>query len=268
MSAALRYEWVRMRTLASTYWMGGLAVLLTVVLATIMAATVSASSFSELDLAELTTWVVTAGGSAAFTPVLASAFVAVVGATTIGHEYRYGTNKATLAAVPDRVAVLVAKMLVLLGWVLVVTVATLLLNALVAATLMDNANFGAESLRPSLGYVAYCAGFGLAGFGLAAIFRNQTGAIVAVLVWPYIIEPIVFTLLRALGRASATNWEAIANLLPASAGRRTMFDPYEIFADFDGATGTWGLGASAVVFWVGVLAVVVCGSVLFVKRDA
>ena len=61
-------------------------------------------------------------------PVLAAPFYAVMGCMAMGHEYRYGTNKATLTAIPDRIAVLAAKALVLLAWVLVTVIATLLLN--------------------------------------------------------------------------------------------------------------------------------------------
>ena len=46
-------------------------------------------------------------------PVLAAAFYAVIGVMSMGHEYRYGTNKATLTALPDRITVLVGKMVVL-----------------------------------------------------------------------------------------------------------------------------------------------------------
>ncbi|MBA2443833.1 MAG: hypothetical protein H0V49_00660 [Nocardioidaceae bacterium] len=267
MSGALKYEGVRIRTIASTYWLSGIAIFLNAVICFIIAVTVTTSDVDDLDVAQVTTWTWTAGASAPITPVLAGVFFAVMGVMAMGHEYRYGTNKATLSAIPDRIAVLVAKVLVLSAWVAGVVVTSLLLDLVVTWLFLDGPDFEIAAWRPIVNYLGYCIGLALAGFGLAAILRNQVGALVAVLVWPLVLEPIAYGILGVLGEQSSRGVGKLANLLPVSAGRRAMFDPYEIFAGF-GTLPTWGIAASVVVFWTAVLGLVVAGSALFIKRDA
>jgi hypothetical protein len=266
-TAALKYEWVRIRTIASSYWMSGFAIILSVGVALLIALFSSAAEMQELNIAQFTSWVLTAGASFAGIPVLAAAFFAVMGAMAMGHEYRYGTNKATLTALPDRVAIYAAKCVVLFAWVTAAVAALLLLNFAVAALFMSDPHFSSGAVRPLVNYWGYCVGFSLAGLSLAAVFRNQTGAIVAVLVWPYVIEPIVYGILGVIGRRHPTIG-TLTNLFPASAGRRSIFDPYELMAGFGGVIDTWGVGASTLVFWIGVLIVVSAGVVSFVRRDA
>jgi ABC-type transport system involved in multi-copper enzyme maturation permease subunit len=219
-----------------------------------------------MSLVEVTTFVLVGGASIPIIPVLVAPFCAVVGVLAIGHEYRYGTNKATLTAIPDRYSVLTAKLILLSGWTLVTVVSVLLLNLLMAALFLNVFDLGSDSVRPVALYVLYCLGFAFAGFGLSAVFRNQTGAMVAVLVWPLVIEPIVNGILSVMGQINE-GFANLGNFLPASAGRRMMFDPYDLFAGF-GTYDTWGVVPSTLTYIVGVLALIVGGSVLFVRRDA
>jgi ABC-type transport system involved in multi-copper enzyme maturation permease subunit len=196
-------------------------------------------------------------------------FAAVIGALTIGHEYRYGTNKATLTALPDRITVMAAKVVVLSLWVVAVCIVTLLVNLVLAGLFLQNFDIGSEALRPAVNFIGYCVGFALAGLSLAAIFRNQTGAIVMVLVWPLVIEVIVLTVLRAFTIGRDVELGKVYNLLPASAGRRTIFAPYDLFASLDDAnTGVWGLGASVLVYWIAILGLLAIATALFLRRDA
>ncbi len=273
---ALRYEWVRITSIRSSYWMSGLAVVLSAGVAIILCLVVNAAN-SAGDLGDLageatfSTWIVTAGASGPGMPILAAVFFAVMGCMAMGHEYRYGTNKATLTALPDRIAVLSAKSLVLAGWVAVTAVLILLVNAGLAWLFVDGISLDGDSLRPMVFFILYCVGFSLAGLMLSAITRNQVGSIVTVLVWPLVLEPIVFAILRATALSgSDIGLGKLANLLPASAGRRTMFRPFELFANLDVSSETtiWGLGASTVVFWVGIAILLVAGGTLFIRRDA
>ncbi|MEJ7708109.1 MAG: hypothetical protein WKF82_13060 [Nocardioidaceae bacterium] len=270
MIGALKYEWLRIRTIASSYWMSGLAIVLSAAICLIMALILTAAEVTDLDISQVTTWVFTAGASAVGTPVLAAMFFAIMGVMAMGHEYRYGTNKATLSALPDRPAVLVAKLLILALWVTATVAIILLVNFAITSLFLDQPNFAKDAIRPVINYWLYCVGFAWAGLALAAILRSQAGAIVAVLVWPLVIEPIVLTILRATALNTDVSVGRIYNLLPASAGRRTMFSPYELFVDggLDVDTGAWGLAASTVVFWVAILGLIGGGTALFLKRDA
>lgn len=268
MTGALKYEWVRIRTIASSYWMSAFAILLSASVALLIALFSSASDVQEITGFQFTSWVLTAGATFSGIPVLAAAFFAVMGAMAMGHEYRYGTNKATLTALPDRVAVFTAKSIVLIAWVTASVVVLVLLNLGIAATFMNNPQFSSDAIRPLVNYWGYCVGLAMAGLSLAAIFRNQTGAIVAVLVWPYVLEPIVYGVLTALGEASHIDLTMWTNILPFSAGRRAIFDPYELMAGFGGVVQTWGIAASVLVFWIGVALVVAGGVASFLLRDA
>jgi len=267
MTGALKYEWLRIRTIASSYWLSGLALFLNAMVCLVIALSVTASDVSDLDVAQVTTWAWTAGASAPITPVLAGVFFAIMGVMAMGHEYRYGTNKATLSAIPDRIAVLTMKAFVLSAWVAAVVAASLLLNLVVTWLFLDGPDFEVGAWRPIVNYFGYCIGFGLAGFALAAILRNQVGALAAVLVWPLVLEPIFYGILTIVGENSNAGIGKLTNLLPASAGRRMMFDPYDALAGFS-VVDTWGVAGSVVVFWAGVLGLVLIGSVLFIKRDA
>jgi hypothetical protein len=103
--------------------------------------------------------------------------------------------------------------------------------------------------------------------GLAALLRNQTGAIVAALTWPLVVEPIIYGVSVAISETTGGGIGKLTNLLPSSAGRRSMFDPYEAIAGF-GNGEVWSIGAAVIVFWLGVILVLAAGATSFVKRDA
>ncbi len=269
MTGALRYEWMRIRTIRSSYWMSALAIALTFGITLLMGLSISAADlddeFDSVD--QVTTYIVLAGASGPFIPVMAAPFYAVMGVMAVGHEYRYGTNKATLSAIPDRVAVLAAKLVVLVAWVLASIAITLLLGMAITWLLLDNPQFGSHLVRPLLNYTGYCVGFAVAGMGLAALLRNQTGAIVAALTWPLVVEPIIYGVSLAISETTGGGIGKLTNLLPSSAGRRSMFDPYEAIAGF-GNGEVWSIGAAVIVFWLGVILVLAAGATSFVKRDA
>lgn len=269
MTGALRYEWMRIRTIRSSYWMSALAIALTFGITLLMGLSISAADlddeFDSVD--QVTTYIVLAGASGPFIPVMAAPFYAVMGVMAVGHEYRYGTNKATLSAIPDRVAVLAAKLVVLVAWVLASIAITLLLGMAITWLLLDNPQFGSHLVRPLLNYTGYCVGFAVAGMGLAALLRNQTGAIVAALTWPLVVEPIIYGVSVAISETTGGGIGKLTNLLPSSAGRRSMFDPYEAIAGFR-SIEVWSIGAAVIVFWLGVILVLAAGATSFVKRDA
>jgi ABC-2 type transport system permease protein len=270
MIGALKYEWKRITTIRSTYWMSGMALVFTALVSLLIAVFVSASDVTDMDIPQVTTYAVTGGVSGPIIPVMAAPFYAVMGAMAIGHEYRYGTNKATLTAIPDRLAVLAAKLVVLLGWVVAVVVATLLTNLFITWLFLDQTNFSSTLVRPLALYGLYCLGFAVAGFSLAAVLRNMTGAIVAVLTYPLVVEPIIYGIAVAIGQSSSRGVGKLTNLMPAAAGRRMMFDPYDVFAGFGADLGldVWGVGAAVFVYVIGVLIVLAAGSALFITRDA
>jgi hypothetical protein len=68
--------------------------------------------------------------------------------------------------------------------------------------------------------------------------------------------------------ATDSDLATLTNFLPAAAGRRTLFDPYSLWAGYGGSIDTWGLGLSFLVFVVGVAAAAAAGAASFISRDA
>ena len=272
MRTAIAYEWVRITTVRSTYWFSAMTVAFSGLIAYFIALGFGKSDFSSdgiQNYLQASTLVVTAGGSILFVPVLSAPFCAVLGAMSFGHEYRYGTIKQTLTAIPDRVVMFFAKLLVLVGWLLALMVVVLLVNTAMGALFLDGFSLSKEAVRPIINFVFYNVGFGIAGFALAALFRNLAGALVGVLVYPFVIEPIGYNLLRIVNLGTL---DRLANLFPASAGRRSIYSPYELFANpttgSDVTLHVWGLGPSTAVFWCGLLLLTLVALVLFLRRDA
>lgn len=273
MRGALRYEWNRITSVRSTYWLSAIAMGLSALIAFSIAIGFSSNDLTSDGVAtflQASTLVVTAGGSIFVVPVLSAPFCGVIGAMVFGHEYRYGTIKQTLTAVPDRVHVFLAKLIVLVGWLLGLMIAIVVVNSALGWLLLDNFSLGSQMLRPVVDFVLYNVAFGISGFALAAILRNLAGALVAVLVYPFVVEPIAFNIFRLVHLG---NLGRLANLMPAAAGRRTIFSPYERFANpLDDATSNivtvWGVAGSTLVFWSGIVIVVVVALGLFLRRDA
>jgi ABC-2 type transport system permease protein len=272
MTGALAYELRRITTVRSTLWFSAMAIFFSGLIAFFVAVSLGSSDFTSDGISnflQASIVVVTAGGSVIFVPVLSAPFCGVVGAMSFGHEYRYGTIKQTLTAIPDRVTIFVAKLTVLVGWLLALMLVVVIVDIGIGALLFTGFSLGSDAVRPIIDFVLYSVGFGVAGFALAAIFRNLAGALVAVLVYPFVIEPIGYNIVRLVHVGTL---DRVANLLPASAGRRTIYLPYELFANpingSDVVLHVWGLAASTAVFWCGLLILLAVALGLFLKRDA
>ena len=186
MTDALRFEWVRIRTLRSTYWLIGLAVLLSAVVALIIAV----ATRNEPDRLGVVTVgnILTGGGSFAipFIPI----FVAIIGVFATGHEYRHGTIQPTLMAIPQRSTLLIAKIaLVTLAAIFAVAV-SVAINYLIGLLFWGEApNLGEDPLNQALpGYVVYEILYTVLGLALGLLFRGVPTALVILLVFPLVVE--------------------------------------------------------------------------------
>jgi hypothetical protein len=110
MIAALRYEWRRLWTIRSTYWLIGLTLAIQG-LFTFVAAW-GAQAGDAFDPEEVVSQIITLGASFGYSPLITAYIIAMFGVFSFGHEYRYGMIRATLTAVPDRTAVFLAKVVV------------------------------------------------------------------------------------------------------------------------------------------------------------
>ncbi len=212
MTEALRFEWTRIRTLRSTYWLTVLALLLSAAVAGIIAWIMRDDPIGVGEGGIILT------GGSAFSPLpFTAVFMGILGAFAFGHEYRHGTILATLAAVPRRGDVAFAKCLVIAIWSLVVGAASVGLNWVVARVLSGQslALVDGAAGRALLGYLCFVGLWGLLGLGLASLLRNMPATLVILLVFPLVVEPLIgaLTLLPALESV-----REYVNYLPFTAG--------------------------------------------------
>lgn len=263
MKGALRYEWMRLRTLRSTWWLTGLSLLVAGLLG--LPALGLKGSLTVLDYGDIVTG---GGGGAVF---LVSILLSMIGVFAIGHEYRYGTIRPTLSALPRRSTVLAAKVLVVAGYVFVVALVGLVLKYAVAVAILGHrltrlGLFPTPMARVWIGSIVYIVIFALVGFALAGLFRNIPAAIVTVILMPLLAENIIRGL---LGLHAFHSIRGFAKALPFSSGA-------EIFRYRPVASDNSGAGFQAVpspvdglLVFLAFLAIALGLSwFLFEKRDA
>lgn len=260
MSDALAFEAVRVRTIRSTYWLVGLALLLGALVAVALAL---ATRDEPVDAALVAVGVT---GGSQFSPLpFAAVLVGILGVFATGHEFRHGTVQPSLLALPRRSALVAAKLVVVALVGAGAAVAGLALNWVVTVV-----SRGAVVSVPDgeilLGYVVFVVLWGWLGAALALLFRNIPGALVVLLVVPLVVEPLI----SALSLVRAMDWlRDIVPYLPFSAGTSlvTVVDVGEA-TEAAGGTAALGRWAGGLVFAGAVGAVLAASWVLFERRDA
>lgn len=199
------------------------------------------------------------GVATSASPFLALIF-GVLGVFAISSEYSSGMVLSSLAAVPSRSPMYIAKALVLTllsGFTALVIAAAGLGIAVLYAPESGAELFSGAVVSGVLGTIAYLVLIALLGFGLAAILRSTAGGI-AVLVGLTFVLPIGFQFL------SLTSWEwvpTVFNYLPMNLG--TLLAGGNLPVD-SGPSFTVGL--IAMVLWA--LVPFIAGLALLKARDA
>lgn len=208
---AVRMEWVRLRTVRSTFVLLAFAVLLPAGIALLVGLNVNGPLDAQQLVAGLT-------AGAGFAPLpLPAVFAGVLGVLAVGHDYQHGTGRAVLTALPQRSALLTGRLGLLAVAVAVAAVAGLAVNGLVLA-LAARSGYGLGGALAALaGYVLLLVLWSLVGAALALLLRGTTGPIVLLLVVPLIVEPILSVLLSS-ERLRPLN--PLARYLPFQAGRQ------------------------------------------------
>jgi ABC-2 type transport system permease protein len=259
--AALRYEWVRLRTVRSTWWLLGLALVLQGTLAFLFA---KGQGTDPVD-AQAAARIVTGGGGEFF--LFPALFMGLVGVFAFGHEYRHGVIRATLVAVPRRSRVLAAKILMVAMFTGVVALLSLALNIGIAYLVLGGRGeqlFTADTTaRVGLGYVLFVMLNGVVGLALGGLLRNLPGAIVVLVIFPLLIEGILSALLLI---PFLEPIRGLWKFLPFTAGSQMMVVGAENFPEeFGRPLGALAGGLTFAVF--AAVLTMLCG-VLFARRDA
>jgi ABC-type transport system involved in multi-copper enzyme maturation permease subunit len=250
----LRSEWTKLRSVRSTYWTAGLAVLASVALGIVICARTAYNiNRGEQSLAGFDPTLTSLNGL-----YIAQVAVGVLGVLTISSEYGTGMIRATLTAVPQRRAVLAAKGLVFAA-------ATLIAGGIMSFTafgigqaFLARAHAGASLtqsgvLRATIGGGLYLTAVGLLGFGIGALVRHTAGALST-------FFGVLFAL-TALTDLLPTTWRNdVINYLPANAGSQILTVLHS-----PRALAPWaGLG----VLCLYALAAISAATILITRRDS
>ncbi len=236
----LAAEWTKLTSLASTAW---------VVTGTIVAASSLAfclSLFAGLGDA------VTGTSLAASGSVLAQLGLLVLGVLVGAGEYATGTSLSTFAAVPRRLPVLAAQVVLTAAVALVTAVVALAASVLVTTAARTGAGASWEladpaTLRAAAGYVLFLTGVAVLGVGLGALLRRPLAALSTGVVLFVMVDQV---LAANPGRVT----DAVRALLPGS-GTRLFADDAQLAALAGGHgpdLGAWG-GGLVLGTWCAVL---------------
>lgn len=188
LSGAFTAEWIKFRTLRSSWYGLGAAVVAFVVLGGVIAyltkTSVGVAAEDAVPSAVLQGF------------MLSELLIAVLGVLFVSGEYGTGMIRSTLAAVPSRVPVVVAKAGVFAAVVLIPMTATSVLTFLGAEAVLASSGHGYSlsdptALRVVLGTAVYLTLIGLLGSALGWLLRS-TAAGISALLGLLLVVPVLF----------------------------------------------------------------------------
>lgn len=208
-------EWIKLRSLRSTLWTLGGAVVLLVGLGVLISYIRTTQTVPDGPGADQD-----ATGLSLSGVMLGQFAIGVLGVLVVTGEYATGMIRATLAAAPKRLPVLWAKVIVLPGVAFVVSLVSVLIAFFVSQAVLSGdglqTTFGATGVaRAVVGAALYLSVVGLLGVALGWLIRSTAGA-VASLFGLLLVLPILFQLLPA-------SWnDTVGPYLPGNAGQAVM----------------------------------------------
>jgi hypothetical protein len=270
-------EWIKFRSLRSTWWSIGVALLISIGLGILFAALRGNDIQTHGDFEPDQTALSLRGF------YLAQLAVGVLGVLFITGEYSTGMIRATLSAVPKRMPVWGAKIAVFAGVIFFVTLCAAFIAFFGGQAVLSGYHFTGQvfagpkgtnvitgpdigtvhslgvsishpgSLRAIFGAALYMMGIGLLGLGCGFAFRNTGGAIAA-LFGLVLVLPL---LAQALPSSMQHHVTKFLPLLSGTAGMNTV-----------GSTDQLGPWAGLGVFALYVVAALGIGLFVLRRRDA
>ena len=281
---ALRYEWTRITTLRSTWWISGMSVLVGAGFTFVVWMFLRLTSPGDIE-GELVGDGARFYYNAAMTQFsnvdpmfyLVAYAVAILGILSWGHEYRHSMIRATLTTVPQRWTVWLAKYLVVGAWVSVVVVLTCVLS-LVCAMLWFaglDADFDAAYLLAALAKrVVYTVMVTWLVMSATVLIRHQTFALVLLYLWPLGVETLIRFMGLIVGAITGDSSPDGLRFMPFNAAGRlvqdvSITDPTGGIQDsldlFGNPLSFWG---AFLVFGLYTFVLMAASIVAFQKRDA
>jgi ABC-2 type transport system permease protein len=179
----LHAEWTKLRTSGGTFWLLLLAIAVTIAIGAAADAGAQCVAHCGQDPAKVSLTGVYVG----------QVVVAIAAVTIMSGEYGTGLISITLTAVPDRLAVLAAKAVVVVGWALAAGLAGVIGSTLIGESILPGKGFTAANGYPSIGLsdaamaratfgsVLYLVLIALLSLGIATAVRDAAAGIGGVL---------------------------------------------------------------------------------------
>ncbi|MFC0599457.1 ABC transporter permease [Streptomyces palmae] len=249
----LRSEWTKIRSVRSTVWTLGIAVVVTVALGALVSALVERDYHGLSPHDQLTfdpTFTSFAGTG------LGQLAMIVFGVLVVSNEYSTGMIRTSLAAVPQRGLFLFGKLTVATLLALVVSMATSFITFFVGQALLGahGAHLGDPGvLRAVVGGGLYMTLITVFAMGVAAMLRSPLLSL-------GVLMPFFFLVSNILVNVPATR--KAGDYLPDQAGQKIM---QVVTVDNTAPYGPWG-GFAIMALWV--VAAVAAGYLLLRRRDA
>jgi ABC-2 type transport system permease protein len=254
----LKSEWTKIRSIRSTYWTLLTAAVLTIGLSAIVCA-VFVAQFSHLKASDLATF--NASSTSLTGGILAQFAIAVLGVLVITGEYATGMIRTTFAAVPQRLNVLWAKVVVFSIVTFVVTSAACFAAFFIGQGILSAKHIGVSisapnALRTVVGTAVYLTVLGVLSLGVGVLLRKTAGAICAVVGILFVVPVLAGFLPSSL--------DAMQKFLPSNAGQAIIDSgPHQA-----GATAQLTPWVGMGVFALYAIGLLVLGAVLMQRRDA
>ena len=249
MIGVLKSELFKLRTTRATK----IVVICSVALPAIIFGLTSAFAFTNGEVGDSLVSMV--GNFAPLTGLL----LGVVGVLCSTQEYSQGTIRITLVATPNRLKVFVAKLLTTLVVSIASALLMLLLCLLLSQVVLSTRNVTFEligsDIRVLFSAVILSAFLSILGLSLGLIFKSSPGAISALLLWPTILEGMVFGLLSVAFDNNMMKFAPVQG------------NGFRLIATYVGTDeNTWLVSLTYFSAFVAVFAVL--GAALFTRRDA
>jgi ABC-2 type transport system permease protein len=214
MIGTLHYEWIRLRSLRSTWLLSLAAVVVAVGLCWAFSTLIQGlqSSGTNVSPQETTIVLLTKSPMTLLVP-------AILGAIAACSDYRYGLVLATHSVEPRRWRAALMRSIVVATFAIGLVSACLLGAGGLAVLTLGGGVAITSVVSPLAVFVLLGAGWAVIGVSLGNIVRSQTVAVVLLVFWPYAVEPLV----RVLLQSSPASWlHTVGGLLPAAAGEAAV----------------------------------------------
>jgi ABC-2 type transport system permease protein len=259
----LNSEWIKLRTLRSTFWCYLIIFVLTVGLGALISnfSNVANGFSGKQDL-----WV----GAVTLGLSFGQLVVAVLGALVIAGEYGTGMIKTTMTAAPQRLPALFAKALVFGITTFVVGLVSIVITALVTVPILSAKSLAIDvgdgkAWLAFVGGAGYLALIGVLALGIGAILRNSAAGIASALGLILVVPGI----LSVIFQFTAATWVLnVVAFLPSEAGSKIFSYPGSgAPAGMHGGLLTLDSTQGLLVLIAWVFAVLVIASALVKRRD-